>query len=334
MSTFTFFNYSGVDPIEWFLFFLVIAFASFAGGLVGVGAVVIVPAGIALLKEDPKVAISSSILGFVLYASVGAYSYKNLLLAIYKTPYTMAFGATIGGFAAAFGLRAIPTGALKIAIGLFAGIFGLKALLQVILKECKMINFESNTKILKNDIHPQRNNDKCFCHDCIEEGDEYTKEEKEEDGVRVVWGSGQIFIPYSVLEIELDICSTNTWTSILMGLFIGFCSAITGTSGPLITIPTTMLVRPLTPAVVAVGLAHFCGVPMAVAMTLGNIVNDQQIDLGFALVVSIGGIFFVPLGKFVATQMIRYGAKGDSIILLLISIVMVATGAYVVVRAV
>ena len=341
MSQFTFFSYTGVEPIEWFLFSLIVAFAGFAGGLVGVGAVVIVPASIALLKEDPKISIASSILGFILYASVGAYSYKDLLLAIYKTPYTMAFGAAIGGFAAAFGLRAVPTGALKIAIGIFAGVFGLKSLLEVIIKE--FFNYKNNnntTKIMKNSNNDSNNKVNMFsCNICIEGGEGEKgideKEDEEEDLIAVAWGAGQIFIPSSVVEKGIYICSADTWTSVLMGLFIGFGSAMTGTSGPLMTIPTTMLVRPLTPAVVAVSLAHFCGVPMAVAMTLGNIVNQQEIDLGFALVVMIGSTAFVPVGKIAATYIAdTCGAKGDSIILTLISIVMIATGAYVVLHAV
>lgn len=83
--------------------------------------------------------------------------------------------------------------------------------------------------------------------------------------------------------------SDSAFWLIVIGLFVGFCSAMTGTGGPLVLVP--LLVWMNWPVLSAVGLSQLIQLPVSLLATLGNI-NHGQVDftlgLGIAVVMVIG----------------------------------------------
>jgi len=109
-------------------FLAVTTFAGICMGAVGVGGVVIVPSMIVFLGVDPRLAVASTIPGYVWASSAGMWAYSKDLRKDVRRVLCIMGGALAGGFGAAFGLRSIPADALKVGIALFCMMFGAKAL--------------------------------------------------------------------------------------------------------------------------------------------------------------------------------------------------------------
>ena len=122
---------------------------------------------------------------------------------------------------------------------------------------------------------------------------------------------------------------------VAFGALVGFGSALTGTSGPLLFIPSFLLTHPATPSRTAVAIAQTIGVPMALAMTAGNVASGQPADLGLSLIVGAATGLFVPLGAVLSKRAEFHAGKelSNAIILGVIAVVLIATGAYMCVRA-
>ncbi len=76
---------------------------------------------------------------------------------------------------------------------------------------------------------------------------------------------------------------------VLIGIIVGFGSAISGTGGPLLLVP--LLVSMNWPALTAVGLSQVIQLPIAALATLGNYLHgevDVKLGLGIAMIMVIG----------------------------------------------
>jgi uncharacterized membrane protein YfcA len=124
-----------------------------------------------------------------------------------------------------------------------------------------------------------------------------------------------------------------TVVPLALGLVVGFGSSLTGTSGPLLYLPLGLLVYPRMESRVAVGVAMALCPPMALAMTVGNLLYGQPIDLGFALIVGLATSTTVPVGASLAAflRSTLQGEGGNRVVLAAISGVLVATGAWMLV---
>jgi len=82
---------------------------------------------------------------------------------------------------------------------------------------------------------------------------------------------------------------------VIIGAVVGFGSAITGTSGPVILLPLLFFAE--FPSLYALGLAQGIQIPIAVAATIGNLIfSFEDIDwLIWALLASTLGVA-IPLG--------------------------------------
>ena len=105
-------------------------------------------------------------------------------------------------------------------------------------------------------------------------------------------------------------------TLVLIGLFTGFASAITGTGGPLVLVPLLLWLK--VPALMAVGLSQVIQIPIAVLATGGNLTfGHVDFTLGlFLSAVLVGGVV---IGARVAHQVSRDPLKRIIAVALLIT---------------
>ena len=103
---------------------------------------------------------------------------------------------------------------------------------------------------------------------------------------------------------------------ILIGLFTGFASAITGTGGPLVLVPLLLWLK--VPALTAVGLSQIIQIPIALLATGGNLTFghvDFALGLGLSVIL-VGGVV---IGARVAHQVSRVTLKRIIAVALLIT---------------
>jgi uncharacterized membrane protein YfcA len=336
---FTFFDYPGVSAGSWVLFSLATGFAGICMGVVGVGGVVVVPAAIAILGEEPKVAIASTVPGYIACAAVGSWSYWDLIRAQPRLVAFVVLGATVGGFVAAFALRSLPAGPLGVGVALFATAFGVKALLGMLMQKRKSEGIGGVRK--GSAIAVAAGNDGSVAEiggsvssDSYAACDAGTVSLQEDDVA-----GGAVNLQDCAADPQAPAAGHSSAATdainVFLGLVVGFGSALTGTSGPLLCIPCVMLLRPSTQPKEAVALAMSLGVPMAAAMTAGNISNDQPMDLGLSVAVAIATSLFVPVGRALSRWIEAHfddPARGNDAILCAISIVLIATGVSVCVK--
>lgn len=339
----------------WALFVLVTAFAGVCMGIVGVGGVVIVPAAIALLKADPKVAVASTIPGYIVTAGVGTWSYRHIITrdsATLRFACLTAAGAGSGGFFAALALHSIPSGVVATVVAIFAGGFGVKALVGMACDsgrdsqgkaggvegeqaagddEAGSQQAAATVDIDMVALSPQSQSQSSHLGGSGDSDDDSSPETHNGSDTQLSGGGGKTeAASASVPKADEGGCMSprlDDLRSVVLGLLVGFGSALTGTSGPLLFIPLSMLMArsrgvrgrdsdgngggdsvALSPKV-AVASAMAVGVPMALAMTLGNVLllgfheksGDEDgggvaVDLGLSLIVAVATGATVPLG--------------------------------------
>ncbi len=105
-------------------------------------------------------------------------------------------------------------------------------------------------------------------------------------------------------------------TLVLIGLFTGFASAITGTGGPLVLVPLLLWLK--VPALMAVGLSQIIQIPIALLATGGNLIfGHVDFTLGlFLSAILVGGVV---IGARVAHQVSRDTLKRIIAVALLIT---------------
>ena len=258
----TFFGSAVNAPIgAWLGFTVVLCFTGTAMGVVGVGGVVIVPAAIAILRVDTKLAIASTVPGYMLTSAAGVWSYRSLLFPVHsKFASVVAVGAIGGGFAAAVAMQYLNTGPLAIAIACFAAFFGLKSLVQLV-STLSGTEVEEQRHKLGNEATAKQDSDEdgttLTCELCSHPPDQ------DDTGRNAVLGPAPMVSSF---------VSKDGAVAGVLGTFVGFLSALSATSGPLIFIPSALLLYPSLDSPAAVGLALLVGLPMSVAMTVGNLV--------------------------------------------------------------
>ena len=97
-------------------------------GAVGVGGVIIVPAMILILGVEPRLAVASTVPGYLWASGSGTWAYREQLRRRGTIMGLIGGGALVGGFIAALCLRSIPETPLAVGIAVFASGFGAKAL--------------------------------------------------------------------------------------------------------------------------------------------------------------------------------------------------------------
>jgi len=400
-------------------------------GAVGVGGVVIVPSMIAVIHIDPKVAVASTIVAFILISLSGLYTYREILSRHALRSELVALGAAAGGVTAAFALRSITSQALSIGIAVFCIGFGTKCFVQICHSfkpppeipshelssqvsplqtetmnvqqtasrgpvngsAVELSSFSTETK----SSLPSLSNEPRSCHvvniesvrnledgsivsDCQLKGEvgmsprsfEYLGGNRHTEASNESTGpcseshlTSQIPVPLiheqSLAAPVVSLTTTKTPTSpktssrdkdndgskevsdpienakyFGLGTIVGFGSALTGTSGPLLLIPTILLWKPKTPTIEAIALSFAVGVPMAVTMTSTSVfVAGQTVDIGLSLLVGVVTGVCLPLGRVGARRLEKkWGTeKVNRLLLGTVAAVLVATGSYIVVEA-
>jgi uncharacterized protein len=93
-----------------------------------------------------------------------------------------------------------------------------------------------------------------------------------------------------------------------IGAFVGFGSALTGTGGPVLTVPTLLLLG--APALAAVGISQLSQLPIAAFGTLGfALYGEVDLLLGVALglLASLGVLFGAKIAHAVSAATLRQG---------------------------
>jgi uncharacterized membrane protein YfcA len=307
---------------EWIGFTLVCCIGGLAMGLVGVGAVVIVPAAIAILRFNAKLAVASAIAGYILTSLSGIWSYRSVIIEYIHFVWLLVCGTCAGGFVAAFALRSLPSGPLVIFIACFCIVFGIKALLQSIQSGMKSGTVDST---IENDANKVNSN--CSFELPVLNCRNIDVEEKGKVGNAGSTSGDDSGGRYTLNDMN----TAAAVLCIVVGFIVGFCSALTGTAGPLVCIPTIMLIYPTSQPSDVVALSMVIGVPMAVAMTAGNMYNGQTVDLGMSLVVGLATAVCIPIGAALSGYVRQNYENGEIYILGGIAIVLLVTGCWVLV---
>ena len=295
-------------------------------GMVGVGAVLIVPAAIAILDVNAKTAVASAIMAYVITSTVGIYSYRETLTRFASFAAILTVGSTIGGFVAAFVLSSLQDGEVAIAIATFSIFFGFKSLVE------GMIQYFKSDRSTEETFKETPSASEGFClpiFACNEGGD--SEAESNIEDVEAKSACFDIDTEVTTFYYGGGVPTKMRLSSLFLGIFVGFGSAISGSSGSLVFIPTMLLVHPETSAPTAVALAMIIGIPLAISMTVGNMVNNQTIDTGISLIIGITACTFIPVGAR-ASMILREwcgDASGNRIVLILVSLVLMGTGAFV-----
>jgi len=356
-----FFGSAGMDGDagSWALFVLASCVAGLCAGMVGVGMVLIVPSAMAFLSMEPKLAVASAIPGYLLTSGVGIWSYHEAIIPSHSSFVTLvALGAVVGGFVAALTLRYMPMMELVVGIACFAILFGFRSIAQLAAmrwgdsaataaaaaaaaadartkeeescQRCQMslpmiycatvdaADVSVSVDVHAMDVHAMD----VDVNDVEGVGDGEQKEGPSQGGPQ----KEQL----SAVDGTAD---SPTVVPLALGVVVGLGSALTGTSGPLLFLPLGLLVYPRMESRVAVGVAMALCPPMALAMTVGNVLYGQPIDLGFALIVGLATSTTVPVGASLAAYLRRTleGDGGNRVVLAAISGVLVATGAWMLV---
>ncbi len=106
---------------------------------------------------------------------------------------------------------------------------------------------------------------------------------------------------------------------ILIGLFTGFTSAVTGTGGPLVLVPLLLWLK--VPALVAVGLSQIIQIPVALLATGGHL-TFGHVDFAMALGLSVTLVGGVLMGAQIAHRVSR-----DTLKRMIASVLLIAGGA-------
>eukprot|EP01052_Picozoa_sp_SAG31_P044348 SAG31_NODE_7698_length_1614_cov_1.089109_1_plen_359_part_00 len=115
---------------------------------------------------------------------------------------------------------------------------------------------------------------------------------------------------------------------ILLGVIVGFGSAVTGTGGPFLMLPLLLLLRPNMPILRVVGLGQAVPMPIAVAATFAN-AYFSEVDMCVAAAVAITVIPGLPVGVYLAHRIEsdkNEGSTTTSILRALIACLLVGIG--------
>ncbi len=336
-----FFATNDVDVENWIFFCIVVAFAGTSMGMVGVGGVIIVPAAIAFLKIDPKTAISSTIPGYLITSLVGTITYSSILKKIFlinnKKIIYILVGCGGGSILAAIIIVIINKIILSIGVSILTIVFGFKSILQVYYEVYLSISMENDAG-----AEAGAEGEESHIKVSIVMADEQTKTETETDLV-VVSSNVNVESESLTHTATATDTATNTTTAILtteniidicIGILIGLGSGLTGTSGPLFTIPLLLMIYPSTiKPIEAVAYSLCVGIPISILFTItsqllqtqaqaqaqedrngnGNGNEDAVIDWGISLMVGLLTGSFVPLGKYISSSLEkRYGNSNSN----------------------
>ena len=314
------FDLDSVGVVDWISFIIIATFAGACMGAVGIGGVVLVPAMIAFLEVDPRVAVVSVIPGYIVTASSGVLAHWKRIKGLQRMAQGISFGSLLGGFIAAFVLGSIPTKILTLVISFFCICFGVKEICKVLLTFFSQIQNSSN----KDDEEKEKETEKeeividiaTLESSAIHNTDKENGDNKDRG------------------ENSFSQCIIQDTGNVILGIVIGLGSALTGTSGPLLFIPIILLFYRNIPAYDSVALSQSVGVPMAIAMTCGTLVEGTRVDFGLSIVVGVITGLFVPVGK-IGMKLLSdlIGEKNGNVVCVsAISIVLIATGIFIAVN--
>jgi uncharacterized membrane protein YfcA len=107
-------------------------------------------------------------------------------------------------------------------------------------------------------------------------------------------------------RVERNVAEIGVSVLVLVGLVVGFGSAISGTGGPLILLPILMWLR--VPILIALGAAHLAQVTIAVCATAGNLAYaelDIPVAIAMALLLAMGVAIGVVIAHRIPAEKLR-----------------------------
>ena len=284
----------GATAVTWVCAVLLGIAAGLLIGCIGVGGVILVPVLIELPGISIKTAVASSMASYIAAGIVGTVSYARKS-SIRFTP--------LGWF----GLGAAPFA--------FLGSFVLHSASDEALRYCAYgLMLASAAFALWR-----------AWLDARAEGrasgvDKATVEVKEEETGRVV-GSGRADNA-SVIRVhgQHSLFGEPLVFRLLVGAIVGFGSAVTGTSGPVIMLPILFLAG--SPPLPALGVAQGIQIPVATAATVGNLVfSGSSVNPYLALILTGALVVSVPVGAVVAHHVPKKTLKSIVTVALLVAAV-------------
>mmetsp|Transcript_1429 Transcript_1429/g.3254 ORF Transcript_1429/g.3254 Transcript_1429/m.3254 type:complete len:294 (-) Transcript_1429:26-907(-) len=251
-------------------------------GSIGVGGVILVPVMLEM-GINVKVAVTSSMASYIAAGIVGTLSYLREN-SIDSRVLFFCVGATPGAFLGSFAVHRLQDQEIEIAAYVLILASTSFTLLRQVL-DCQKREYEGR------EIPPSSSSG--IMLDTKRKpgsGADITKSESKHSEPR--------FSP-------LITSSKRT----LIGIVVGFGSALTGTSGPVLILPLLFLMEDFA-TLAALGIAQTVQIPIATAATVGNIIFARnQILLPLVLLLAGGLCIFVPIGTKIAHSLPRKTLK-------------------------
>lgn len=358
---------------HWIAFVLTLGWAGLCMGAVGVGGVFIVPSMIAILNVPAPIAVASVAPAYLASSTSGMWAYRGTLQQHGHVCMTLMMGALLGGFLASFVVEWLPTSLLTTLLAFFCIMFGLYKLATTV--ACSTLplgwregsparhsnddddddsnNFGANghrnthtTEVGNMTVKNKGNHD----DDETDESSSHTP--ASQTGPTLAHKTPRHRITYqkhfAVYEPQdhnddNDHGVPSRVENFALGTAVGLGSALSGTSGPLLFIPSFLLCHPHQSAAWAVALSQAIGAPMALAMMFGTLFLQKvsnssdsnttvDIDAGLSVIVGTVTSLCVPWGKTGMRLLCQVlGEKeGNRAIMACVALLILGSGCYMV----
>ena len=242
------------------------------------GGVLLVPT-LLLIGVPPKVAVSAVLCACVFSGAYSTYLYNKRGSLPWKLCFLVSLTVAPSAFAAALLMVWIPGVYLKVLICFICTSSGIQSIYQNYKKWNDTVPTEEEQDELPSTDQPSQVDSSKIIVEV-----EPTDSSKGNDGM-----------DYEVR----DFC--GNWDYFLIGIFVGFGSVWTGTTGPVFLFPCLFLFKPNIKATDALGLGNFIAIPISICSTLYSIVDAKStVDIYLALIIAFFILLTNPLGVWIA----------------------------------
>lgn len=256
------------SPVDGFfaLFLLVALVSGLAMSAVGVGGVLLVPT-LLLYGVPAKVAVSAVLCACVFSGMYSTYLYSKKGSMPWRNCFLITATIAPSAAVAAALLPVIPNVYLKILICVVCTMSGCHS----VYKNCKQLPRKRKEVDLSNVVV------------------------KEDDAESIEAGGPQDEAGEEPQSLRSDI------EYLLIGIFVGFGSVWTGTTGPVFLFPCLFLIKPQLKTTHALGMGNFVAMPISICSTVFSVLDvASTVDIYLALIIALCLLASNPAGVHVA----------------------------------
>jgi uncharacterized membrane protein YfcA len=272
------------DPINglFVLFLFVCLVSGLAMSAVGVGGVLLVPT-LLVIGVPAKVAVSAVLCACMFSGAYSTYLYNKRGSLPWRLCFLVSLTVAPSAFVAALLMVWIPSVYLKVLICIICTSSGVQSIYQ---------NFKKFKESKSKQPGPAARG-----------GNDAEASDNSADPNKVVVGipaKGTAPEEGGGMDYETRPLCFN-WDYFLIGIFVGFGSVWTGTTGPVFLFPCLFLCKPNIKATDALGLGNFIAMPISICSTLFSIADvNSTVDIYLALIIAFFLLLTNPLGVWIA----------------------------------